>query len=104
MPWKSVKCACVAVAGTLQVDVVPWAATRAADCQTVLRRHVSLERLGSRVVLQAELLALLRQAGPTLQAADRGSMFLRASFRPDTPGGEGHPPGRACMQHPGTWS
>ena len=88
---------CSPVAGTLQVDVVPWAATHAADCQTVLRRRASLDRLGSQVVLQAELLALLQGADPPLQAADRGSMFLRASFRPDAPAGEGHPLGaHAC--------
>ena len=82
---------CEPVTGTLQVDVVPWAATRAADCQTVLRRRVSLERLGSKLLLDMELLALLQRA-----AADRSSVFLRASFRPDTPEGEGHPGAHAC--------
>ena len=87
--------------GVLQVEVIPWAAERAADCRTVLQRRLGVERLGSKVVLQMELLQLLQQAqGPPIQAEERNRVFLRASFRPDPNLAEGGPVGTMLIVAP----
>lgn len=81
------------------MEVTPWASTLATDSTTVLQRCVSVERLGSRVVLQMELLAVLQRAKPPLRAGNEHRIFLQASFSPNTAEGEG----QQVLMHAGPW-
>ncbi len=67
------------------MQLIPWAATSAAECTTLLQRRASVGALGSVELLRLELVALLQRTGSA--AADAHGFFLRASFTPDAAAG-----------------